>query len=216
MKKTVVDPDVSRIKVQRELELWKANNRPEERGWLLLKHDELTPSVEIAFLGKIAINAGTGFLPVVVCAIRLTYDNYDLWPPSLTFIDMFNREPSKPHVRAFLSTPEGPRDVLIDGHPSTNQPFLCLPGIREYHSHPQHTGDDWLLHRASREGSLSTICDRIWRLMSKNIVGLSISMQALPVWPLKVQLSIQLAQGDVVDAAAAAAGAAGLPKLGPQ
>jgi hypothetical protein len=209
MTKTIVDPDVSRRKVQREVDFWKANSRHQERGWLLLNYDEIVPSMEIAFLAKIATNAGSAFLPVIVCAIRLTYENYDLWPPSLTFIDMFSRLPSKPHVRAFLSTPEGPRDVLIDGHPLTNQPFLCLPGIREYHSHPQHTGDDWLLHRSAREGSVSTICDRIWRLMARNVLGLGVSIQALPVWPLQAQLSIQLGQGDIGEAAAAMAGAVG-------
>jgi hypothetical protein len=203
MTTTFVDPDVTRQKVQRELDLWKVNSNHQERGWLLLNFDEGVPSIELAFLAKIAINAGIGFLPVVVCSIRLTYENYDLWPPSLTFIDIFSRQPTKPHVRAIMSTPEGPRDVLIDGHPATNRPFLCLPGIREYHSHPQHTGDDWILHRPAREGSLSTICERIWRLMSKNVLGLSVSIQALPVWPLQAQLSVQLAQGEVIDRAAA-------------
>jgi len=199
MASTIVDRDVTCRKVQRELDLWKANSQHQERGWLLLGYTEAVPSIELAFLAKVATSIDAGFLPVVVCTIRLTYENYDLWPPSLTFIDMFTRQPSRPHVRAFVSTPEGPRDVLIDGHPATNQPFLCLPGIREYHSHPQHTGDDWLLHRAAREGSISTICERIWRLMARNVVGLGVTVQGLPSWPLQAQLSIQLAQGDVID-----------------
>ncbi len=207
MSTTLVDVEVTRRKVQRELELWKANSGHQERGWLLLTYDDMVPLIDVAFLAKIATSAGAGLLPIVVCAIRLTYENYDLWPPSLTFIDVFSRQPTKPHVRAFLATPEGPRDVLIDGHPTTNHPFLCLPGIREYHSHPQHTGDDWLLHREAHEGSISTICDRIWRLMARNVVGLGISMQALPVWPLKAKLAIQLAQGDVIEVAAAVDGA---------
>jgi hypothetical protein len=207
MSTTLVDVEVTRRKVQRELELWKMNSRHQERGWLLLTYDDVVPSIEVAFLAKIAISTGAAFLPVVVCAIRLTYENYDLWPPSLTFIDMFSRQPTMPHVRAFLPTHEGPRDVLINGHPTTNRPFLCLPGIREYHSHPQHTGDDWLLHRSAHEGSISTICERIWRYMAKNIVGLGVSMQALPSWPLQAQLAIQLVQGGVTEGAVAVPGA---------
>jgi hypothetical protein len=155
------------------------------------------PAVEIAFLAKLALTSGASFLPAAVCTVRLAYDNYDLQPPSLTFIDLFTRQPTRPHVRAILGTPEGPRDVLIDGHPLTGQPFLCLPGVREYHVHPQHTGDDWLLHRETRAGSLWTVCDRIWRLMVRNVVGLNASIQAFPVFPLRAQVALQVAQGDV-------------------
>jgi hypothetical protein len=202
MTSTLVDPEVTREKVNRELELWQANSAHHERGWLLLDFDETLPSIELAFLSRVSTNSGGNPLPVCVCAIRLSYENYDLWPPSLTFIDVFSRQPAKPHVQAFQSTTEGPRNILIDAHPTTKQPFLCLPGIREYHSHPQHSGDAWLLHRAAREGSLSTICERIWRFMARNVVGLSVSIQTLPVWPMQARLVIQLAQGDVDSAAA--------------
>lgn len=214
MQPTFVDPEVTRQKVKRELDRWKTNSNHQERGWLLLNYDEKVPSIELGFLAKVAINAGIGFLPVVVCAVRLTYENYDLWPPSLTFIDIFSRQPSQPHVRAIMPTPEGPRDILINAHPATNQPFLCLPGIREYHSHPQHSGDDWLLHREMGDGNLSTICERIWRFMTKNVLGLAVGIQALPVWPLQAQLSIQLAQGEVIDSGAGAPAEANLPKDG--
>ena len=200
MTTTLVDPKVSRRKFRTELELWKAHSEHQSRGWLLLTEDETTPSVELAFLSRVAMSVGSGPLPIVVCAVRLNYDNYDLWPPSLTFIDVFTRTPSRPPVRAFVSTPEGPRDVLIDGHPSTKQPFLCLPGIREYHWHPQHSGDDWFLHRPMHEGSLSNICERIWRLMVRNVIGLNLSVQTLPAWPLKAQIAFQITQGEVAQA----------------
>ena len=193
----LTDPEVTLNKFQQELDLWKLNSEHERRGWILLKADESLPSLEVAFLAGISTSVGIRPLPIVVCAIRLTYENYDLWPPSLTFIDAFTRQPSVPHVRAFVSTPEGPRDVLINGHPTTNLPFLCLPGIREYHRHPQHSGDDWLLHRSSKEGSIYNICERIWRLMVKNIVGLNLIVQALPIMPLQAQVNIQVTQGDL-------------------
>lgn len=192
----LVDPAVTREKFATELAEWKARPEYRERGWVLLQVDESIPSAEIAFLAKVAISVGRGFLPVVVCAIRLAYDNYDLHPPSLTFIDAFSREATQPHVRAFVTAPEGARDVLIDGHPLTNLPFLCLPGIREYHTHPQHTGDDWLLHRPLKEGSLSVVCERVWLTMARNVVGLNVSLQALPVWPLRAQMEIHLGQGE--------------------
>lgn len=197
MAASFVDREISREKLHREMERWKANSLHQERGWILLGYDEERLLVELAFLAKVAINAGAGPLPVVVCAVRLSYDNYDVWAPSLTFIDVFNRQPARPHVRAIQGTPTGPRDVLIDTHPDTDQPFLCVPGIREYHTHPQHTGDSWLLYRERGEGSISTICDRLWHYMSRNVLGLKLQMQGLPTWPLQAQLSISLAQGDV-------------------
>lgn len=196
MQVTLVDPEVTRQKFSVELQAWKTEPEYRSRGWILLSEDSIIPAIEIAFLARIGMSTGSGPMPVVVSAVRLTYENYDLWPPSLTFIDAFTRQPCRPHVRAFLSTPNGPQDILIDGHPATNQPFICLPGIREYHSHPQHSGDDWMLHRQSKAGSLSAICDRIWRTMARNVIGLSASVQTLPVWPLQGQILIQITQGE--------------------
>jgi hypothetical protein len=193
----LVDPEISRQKLRREVERWKASSVHEERGWILLRYDEDELTVEVAFLATVSLNVGVAPLPIVVCAIRLTYDNYDLWPPSLTFIDVFTRQPSKPHVRALQPSGNGVRDVLIDTHPETQQAFFCVPGIREYHTHPQHTGDSWLLYRERGEGSLSIICDRIWRFMARSVVGLRMVLQTFPTWPMQAQLSIGIAQGEV-------------------
>lgn len=44
-----------------------------------------------------------------------------------------------------------------------NLPFLCIPGIREYHNHPSHSGDSWLLHRGvGGEGSLGFIIEKLF------------------------------------------------------
>jgi hypothetical protein len=193
----LVDPEISRRKLRRELALWQANSQHQERGWILLRYDEAALVVEVAFLARLSLSVGSAPLPFVASAVRLCYDNYDVWPPSLTFIDALTRKPTMPPVRAFMSTPEGPRDVLINSHPDTGLPFLCVAGIREYHSHPQHTGDDWLLHRRLGEGSISTVCDRVWRYMARNIVGLTVQLQAMPTWPLQAQLVISIGQGDV-------------------
>lgn len=193
----LVDSVVTREKLRHEVELWKANTIHRERGWLLLSYDEENLSLEVAFLAKLATTTGSGFLPAMVCAVRLTYENYDLWPPSLTFIDFYTRLPSAPHTNAVVLDDANPRNVLISAHPATGLPFLCLPGIREYHSHPQHTGDDWLVHRSAGEGSLLTVCERIWRLMVNNVLGLQVVVQAMPVWPLQAQIGIQLLQGQL-------------------
>lgn len=193
----LVDQAISREKFLRELERWETNDLHQERGWILLAANVDALTVELAFLAKVTTTMGASPLPVVVCAIRLAYENYDLWPPSLTFIDVFTRQPMRPHVRAIQPTPEGLRDVLIDSHLDTNQPFLCVAGIREYHTHPQHSGDSWLLHRQLGEGTMSTICDRVWRYMVKSVVGINVGVQALPDFPLRANVHVVLAQGEV-------------------
>jgi hypothetical protein len=50
----------------------------------------------------------------------------------------------------------------LDDHPFTHKPFLCLRGIREYHEHPQHSGDEWLLYRESM--NMFSIVMSLWRV----------------------------------------------------
>lgn len=187
----LVPPSVSRAKLDAELEHWRANSEAyRRRGWLLLAADGLT--VDIGFVANVAM--GDVQVPTITAAIRLSYDNYDLWPPSLTFIDPCTGAPAVPAVQAPDQVNGDVRNVLL-GLPGTGQPFLCLPGLREYHNHPQHTGDDWLLHRDAGEGRLVVICDRVWRRMARNVLGLTVQLQSLPL--TGTQLHVGFAQGDV-------------------
>lgn len=172
----LVPREVSQAKLDEELTQWHANSAVyRRRGWLLLSARDL--EVEIAFVGTVSL--GEQQLPAITAAIRLSYDNYDLWPPSLTFIDVHTGAPAYPIVRALDRVDGGDvRNVLLD-HPN-GRPFLCLPGLREYHSHPQHSGDDWLLHRSSGAGRLAVVCDRVWRRMVRNVIGLTVEVHVLP------------------------------------
>ena len=84
--------------------------------------------------------------------VRITLDDYDQRAPSVTFRDAWDW--------TLLKFPEMARGsnidstgkvsaVVLDVHPMTGLPFLCMRGIREYHEHPQHTGDDWMLYRGA-------------------------------------------------------------------
>ena len=192
----VVDPEVTRLKFERELELWRENEDTyRRRGWLLLAENEL--AVEIGFLGRLSI--GGGPIPAMTACVRIDFTNFDLEPPSVEFIDPFTGEYASPAVQALVDTEEGPRDLVVHSHPDTNRPFFCVPGIRQYHDHPQHSGDSWLLHRETHEGSLATICDRIWRAMARNLLGINIQVQTLPQ-QLQIQTRLVNAPGDVAPA----------------
>ena len=214
----VVDPEVSRRKLARELELWHAQEDIyRRRGWLLLGQGELT--VDIGFLARLAVGAGS--LPAMTACVRIDFENFDLWPPAIEFVEPFAGEHAPPLVQALVDTDEGPRDLVVHSHPDTNRPFFCVPGVRQYHEHPQHSGDSWLLHRHAGEGSLATICDRIWRAMARNVLGISVNVQTLP-GQLQLQFRLASAPGDVAptmweqaDAAARAAQAGvGAPPQG--
>jgi hypothetical protein len=192
----VVDPEVTRVKFERELELWRENEETyRRRGWILLAENEL--AVEIGFLGRLSI--GGGPIPAMTACVRIDFTNFDLEPPSVEFIDPFTGEYASPPVQALVDTAEGPRDLVVHSHPDTNRPFFCVPGIRQYHNHPQHSGDSWLLHRETHEGSLATICDRIWRAMARNLLGVNIQVQTLP-GQIQIQTRLINAPGEVAAA----------------
>lgn len=50
-------------------------------------------------------------------------------------------------------------------------PFICLPGVREYHEHPGHTGDSWFLHRLSGVGTLYNLVTQLYHYGTEHIVG---------------------------------------------
>lgn len=195
----LVPRTVSANKLARELDDWSHNAEAyRRRGWVLLGVAGLT--VDVGFLSNVAV--GDMQVPAMTASIRLEYDNYDLWPPSLTFIDPRSGTPVAPIVQSLerISPAEVRNTLLV--HPVLSRHFLCLPGTREYHSHPQHTGDDWLLHRSAGEGRLAVVCDRVWRRMSRNVFGFRLELQSLP--GMGTQLGISLAQGDIEELPASA------------
>ncbi len=190
----LVPAEVTRAKLAAELSDWDANSAIyQRRGWVLLERGDR--HVVVAFIAAVPF-VGVTTLPIVTACVHIDYSNYDLRPPSVTFIDPRTRQPTPPAVRAPGTSELGVRDALVDGHPLTGRPFLCLPGIREYHDHPQHSGDSWLLHRASGAGRLAVICERIWQRMVTNVVGLRVVVQALPP-AIGTQVEVLLAQGDL-------------------
>ena len=96
---------------------------------------------------------------------RFDLTDYDLRAPSLEFRDLWTNEllPFNTMFRALEFQRERQAHVvLLDNHPVTHKPFLCLRGFREYHEHPQHSGDEWLLYR--NDLSLFTAVMSLWRV----------------------------------------------------
>lgn len=175
----VVDPAVSQAKFDAEVARFEAHRAAyAKRGWWLLAAE--FPLVEMAFVA-------TNIRPAIVALVaRFDFTDYDIKPLSVTFIDPFSGaelpaeqlvsrmkrlDPAFPapmaaQVMAMGQVP--PFQDLIQAYPG--QPgFLCMPGVRQYHDHAAHSGDPWELHRASGEGSMLNIAEKIWQYGSNPI-----------------------------------------------
>jgi hypothetical protein len=178
----LVDPDLSRRKLERELAAWDRYAAAfRRRGYAIVARDDLR--VDVAFYARVPIG-GPVPLPVVVACARIDFTNYDFWPPSVRFIDVVTGRPVVLEVSAFdlrspARTPQGAPPNLILTHPKRGQ-FLCHRGVREFHAHEQHDGDDWLLYRTEPFGTLDAICELLWRTIVQTVVGFAEVVQTTP------------------------------------
>lgn len=167
-----VDSRVSKRKFDREVKEYRVQEAEyRRRGWLLQRAD--FPTVMVVFA---AANLKP---PAIVAGVLLDYTNYDAEPPSFRMVDPFTEEPYKPaELPTWLKRqvpgpgfqiqglPPGapmPRVVqeqpLMQWHGDDDVPFLCLPGVREYHRHPAHSGDAWDLHRGTGAGRIARLLE---------------------------------------------------------
>lgn len=86
---------------------------------------------------------------------RFACDSWDEHPPSLAL-----HSPEDGHELQRSEWPSGGW-VVHGAHPHTGKPFLCLPGIREYHTHPSHVGVEWEGYRLRGTYRLRDIVDRV-------------------------------------------------------
>ena len=86
---------------------------------------------------------------------RFVCDDWDEQPPSLSL-----HHPGDGRELLWEDWPKGGW-VVHDSHPSTGRPFLCLPGIREYHIHNSHLSDRWDGYRLWGTYGLLGIVDRV-------------------------------------------------------
>lgn len=170
---TLVDPEVSRAKFAAQLEEFQASEGEyRKRGVILLDHGDLY--VEVGFGCRLPITPYNDLVTMPL-AVRFGFENYDVWAPSVELIDPLERRLlSESRIQAldFAAPINGnPRQILIFAHPKTKRVFLCKRGVREYHSHPEHDGDDWLLYRGGAVGTLSSLCELLERTTIRTVSG---------------------------------------------
>jgi len=188
----LVEPQLSRKKFERELTEYRRLQREHmARGWWML--DAEWPQVFIVFASSRLKP------PAVIFGAIVDFTNYDFWPPSVTLVDPFSRQPYRakelptvmkrrkltavpPHIAAVAEAEGGEIPQLITDQPLLQSygpdeiPFLCVPGVREYHHHPGHSGDSWLLHRGTGVGRLFFVLDVLHRYGVQPIDGYNVQM----------------------------------------
>jgi len=143
-----VDPAVSERKFNRELELLRgdASGFVTAGGWEIAS--ATFPGLSVIFPHpRSKRRVGFGF----------QFASWDELPPSLALFD--------PETKAELPWDKWPQGAWAVGnpHPTTGKPFLCLPGIREYHIHSSHVTDYWDNYKAKGTYTIPCILHRVWQ-----------------------------------------------------
>lgn len=163
----LIDERVSRKKFDKEINgLINLSSDIRKRGWII--ESTTYPIVRVTFLAT-ELNP-----PAAPLTVDIDFTNFNLWPLSVRFLHPVTFEPIfVPGKRLIAEGQE--QQVVVLAHPITREPFLCMPGVREYHSHPQHEGDSWDIHR-SGEGSIYVLLEHIWQYCIKSIKAYSIQL----------------------------------------
>lgn len=88
---------------------------------------------------------------------RAVCDDWDDVPPSVDLLDAEGTPLAK--------FPQGIGHSVFNNsaHPRTGRPFLCVPGIREYHEHGSHLSDKWDNYKNKKSDyDLGGILTRVW------------------------------------------------------
>lgn len=178
----LTDPAVSRAKFAREVGQFRAiaDHHARNGCWLAMAD---YPEAFVVFGTPKAKPAAVPFGAV------FDFTNYDLWPLSVRLVNPFTRIAFKTKElptfleRQVLPTPEqaaqgvGPgTQRIMQSYGLEEIPFVCLPGVKEYHQHPGHSGDSWFLRRGQGEGTLHNLVTHLYHYGTEFINGFHIAL----------------------------------------
>ena len=144
-----IDPTVSKRKFEFELNTFKENQeRYRKRGIMLL--EAKFPNIYLAFISNKLIP------PPIVFVVRLNFENYDMEPISVRFVDPYTFQPLMSFGIEIIKKHNNTGELqnLVQQNKG-KLPFVCIRGIYEYHRHDGHSGDSWFLYR--KKGGMGTM-----------------------------------------------------------
>ena len=196
-----VDPAVTRAKYDRELGAFRRHEEAyRARGCILI--DATFPEIFVMQCVPQLVPAA------VLFGVVIDYTNFDAEPPSARIVDTFSKRPLTlkevwPMPRRAQSPAANPvqspavvplegdagppvPSVTVQVPPGTvlqawgpdDLPFVCVPGILEYHEHPGHSGDAWLRYRGTGAGGLDAILNIFHTYGPAPVVGYDVEVMA--------------------------------------
>lgn len=181
----LVDPEISRKKFEREIASFRRYELTYSKRGIWLVRACFPEAFFIFGISQVKP-------PAIAFGALFNFVNFDLWAPSVKLADPFTRIPYRgkeapnnllrrvPGPNSVIDLPPGmqlPLQAILQAHDPEDVPFLCLPGIREYHEHPAHSGDPWLLHRRNGECSLLFVVDQLFKYGVAGITGFQVGIQ---------------------------------------
>lgn len=176
------DPSVSRAKFAREITIFMERRwEHHQNGWWL---------IEAEFPKAFFIMSTPQLVPAgVMFGVEFDFTDYDLLPPSVRLVNPFTRQPyllkeapTRLLRRVRVEVPDQPQGFaeghqpMLIAHSEDAVPFICVPGTREYHEHPAHTGDNWLLRRGGPEGTLHHLLYTLYKYGVEPVKNYNVSM----------------------------------------
>lgn len=200
-----VDPDVVRQKVEREIEEYKSSiDHFRGRGiWILgytfpellvaftavkgkplplvmfgvlmdlSNYDVEPPSIRLVNpFTRAPLRANE--IPVAADRLRLALPPGAVWQGALPVVPYLPAPPLQPVIVQAQGVQSQP---LIQAWTQDDpEPFVCLPGVREYHDNPGHSGDSWWLHRGTGAGRILRLLSTLAQYATEPVTGVEIQM----------------------------------------
>ena|GEM_PF-1454739 len=130
-----------------------------DRGWLLLStaYPLLIITIHHRTTGKLR-------------TFRFSFDDWNDEPPELDIIDPETKQPVSgdlwPQYQSYWHKTAWASSPLI----TTSKAFMCLPGIREYHTHFSHKNDLWEKYKSNPDYNIFGIVSQVAQVFQKSNV----------------------------------------------
>jgi hypothetical protein len=113
------------------------------RGWTI--HSATFPVLDLSFTAP----------GRATTRLRLHGDDWNSLPPSIVWLD------EQGNLATTIAA--APGGQFQQAHSVTGRPFVCMAGVREYHTHSSHVADVWDNYKSRAGYDLGGVITQVWR-----------------------------------------------------